>query len=260
MKIENMLVLLFRILSISIIIICLCLLYQWHQNNIANDSIKEELDSFAKFVEEEPLIENNNEQVKGQPEESLEPTLIVDFEGLKAKNPDTIGWVKVNNTNIDYSVVQSTDNNYYLKRNFNKQSNGAGWIYADYRCTFDDLSKNTLIYGHNRRNGTMFSNMHLMLDRNWFNDESNRKFYFSTQSNNYIAEVFSFYSIKESGLTVPTDFVNDEEYQAYINEIKGLSQYQFDVAVGVQDQIITLCTCGNNTNYRILLHGKLVKK
>lgn len=256
-KTKDWLFIAFRIISIFIIVICLIFLYIWHKHNTANGDIQEELNSYAKVVED--VIENNSEEESPEVAEEQVNVLSVDFASLKEKNPDTVAWVKVDNTNIDFPVVKSADNNYYLKRNFNRQSNGAGWIYADYRTSFDELSQNTVIYGHNRRNGTMFSNMNLLLDNEWFEDENNTKFYFSTASNNYVAKIFSIYSMKERNVFVSESFSSDEEFENYINEIKELSNYDFDIEVNPSDNIITLCTCGNNTNYRILLHAKLVK-
>ena len=249
----------FRIISVIIIVICLIFLYIWYKHNTENGDIQEELNSYAKVVED--TNENNNEEGNIEVAEEQINVLSVDFASLKEKNPDTVAWVKVDNTNIDFPIVKAENNNYYLKRNFNRESNGAGWIYADYRDLFDgELSQNTVIYGHNRRNGTMFSNLTFLLDNNWFSDENNKKFYFSTESGNYIAEIFSVYSMKENSVRTVTDFLDNEQFETFINSVKSISNYDFGVEVSAEDKVITLCTCGNNTKYRILVHAKLVKK
>lgn len=257
-KTKDWLFIAFRIISVLIIIVCLVFLYIWHKHNTANGDIQQELNSYVKVVED-ITTENNNEEENIQTEEQVN-VLSVDFVSLKEKNADTVAWVKVDNTNIDFPVVKSTNNNYYLKRNFNRESNGAGWIYADYRVPFDELSQNTVIYGHNRRNGTMFSNLTFLLDNNWFLDENNKKFYFSTESSNYIAEIFSVYSMKETSVRTVTDFPDNEQFESFINSVKSISNYDFGVEVSAEDKVITLCTCGNNTKYRILVHAKLVRK
>lgn len=257
-KTKDWLFIVFRIISILIIAICLIILYIWHKHNTANGDIQEELNSYAKVVED--VIENNSEEENTETTEEQVNVLSVDFASLKEKNPDTVAWVKVDNTNIDFPIVKAENNNYYLKRNFNRESNGAGWIYADYRDSFDELSQNTVIYGHNRRNGTMFSNLTFLLDNNWFSDENNKKFYFSTESSNYIAEIFSVYSMKESSVRTVTDFPDNIQFEEFINSVKSMSNYDFGVEVSAEDKVITLCTCGNNTKYRILVHAKLVKK
>lgn len=260
-KTKDWLFIAFRIISILIIIVCLICLYIWHKQNTANGSIQEELNSYAKVVED--INKNNSEEEDNSEDEVNQEqvnVLSVDFASLKEKNPDTVAWVKVDNTNIDFPVVKSSNNNYYLKRNFNKESNGAGWIYADYRDSFDELSQNTVIYGHNRRNGTMFSNLTFLLDNNWFADENNKRFYFSTESSNYVAEIFSVYSMKASSVGTVTDFPDNEQFESFINSVKNMSNYDFGVDVSAADRVITLCTCGNNTKYRILVHAKLVQK
>lgn len=243
----------FRVLSIIIIIICLIVLYNWHLNNKKNISIMDELEEYAQ------ITETNTSENDGS-EDNAEEKLAVNFEELKAKNADTVGWVKVNNTNIDFPVVQSSDNNYYLKHNFKKESNGAGWIFADYRCNFDDLDKNTIIYGHNRRNGTMFSNLTHTLDSNWNFENENSYFYFSTSSASYKAEIFSVYMMKATKLTISNEFADNSEFTNYINSLKELSIHDFNVNISEEDNIITLCTCDNTNQKRIVIHAKLIKQ
>jgi sortase B len=182
----------------------------------------------------------------------------VDFESLKAKNPNTVAWIKINNTNINYPIVQGTDNNYYLKRNFSNEKNSAGWIYADYRNNFETLDKNTIIYGHNRRNGTMFSNLNYYLTSKWYTDENNKYFNFITENQNYIAEIFSVYKVSSNAVSLTNTFTSTEEVQANIDAWKNASIYDFNTDVTVDDNLLTLYTCDNNTYYRIIIVSKLI--
>ena len=223
----------------------------------------DKLEQYAKITDNEQNSLEDNEENRGATNDNitnLSTKLIVNFEELRNKNSDTVAWIKVNNTNIDFPIVQSSDNNYYLKHNFDKESNGAGWIFADYRCKFDELDRNTIVYGHNRRNGTMFSNLTYMLNSNWNFENENTYFYFSTSSNSYKARIFSVYMIKATNLTIPNEFVDDEQYMNYINTIKGLSIHDFDINVSEDDNIITLCTCDNTSQNRIVVHAKLEKQ
>ena len=79
------------------------------------------------------------------------------YEEDKIKNPDIKAYIKVNNTNIDYVVVQSSNNNYYLNHNFNKEYNTAGWIFFDYKNKLDGTDKNIIIYGHNTKDNSMLN-------------------------------------------------------------------------------------------------------
>ena len=80
-------------------------------------------------------------------------------------NPDTVAWLKIEGTNINYPVVQHKDNEYYLNHDFNKQKNSSGWIFMDYKNKFDD--QNIVIYGHHRRNKSMFGSIDKLFDSNY---------------------------------------------------------------------------------------------
>ncbi len=175
------------------------------------------------------------------------------------QNEDTVGWIKVNNTNINFPIVKTNNNSFYLKHNFKKQYNSAGWIFADYTNNFETLDKNTLIYGHNRRNNTMFSNLKSLLNPEWFNKDSNKYFYFCTKDSNYIAKIFSVYKINQNKLVLYNSFENEETFNNFITSISQKSIYDFNLNVSYEDNIITLCTCDNNNKFRIVIHAKLEK-
>lgn len=186
-------------------------------------------------------------------------TYVINFSALKEMNIDTIGWVKVMNTYVDYPIVQSKDNSYYLTHNFLKEYNSAGWVYADYKNNFFDLDKNTLIYGHNRRNNSMFGSLDNILKKEWYENPENKYIFFATTNNYYIAEIFSVYKISAEGLSIPLSFEGDNDFYDYIDTIKNRSIYNFDTPISAVDNIITLYTCDDNNDYRILLHAKLIK-
>ncbi len=108
----------------------------------------------------------------------------VDFNELLKKNPDTVGWIKVEGTKVNYPVVQSTDNDYYLSHAFNKTANQGGWIFADYRNKFDDTDKNIIIYGHNRMDSSMFATLKNTQKQDWLNNPNDHYLTFSTPSRN----------------------------------------------------------------------------
>lgn len=256
----NIYLILFRLISIIIIIICLILLYNWNKENNENSILSDELsDSFIIATSEvtpKTEIENENETSESNPitYESIE----VNFKDLLSQNPQTVGWIKINNTNINFPIVQSQDNNFYLKHNFKRNYNSAGWIFADYTNNFDTLDQNTIIYGHNRQNGSMFSNLNFLLKQNWFNDDINKTFIFNTKNNKYIAEIFSVYKINKNILTLNTSFENETDFAETITSWKEKSVCSFYITPDYKDNIITLCTCDNNTQYRIVIHAKLI--
>ena len=142
-KIDGVLV--FRLVSLLIIIICLIQIFLWNKDNKSNSSLISELKSQIVILNSDSGTDSDD--------------TALNFVALKEQNQDTVAWVKVNNTDIDFPVVKTTNNNYYLNHNFSKEYNSAGWIFADYRNKFDGSDRNLIIYGHNRRDGSMFSSL-----------------------------------------------------------------------------------------------------
>jgi len=221
---------------------------KWYKNNRENKNIKEEI-SQAITIEE---IEEDEEQKDNISRYK------VDFEGLKQRNKDTVGWLKVEGTKVEYVVVQSTNNKYYLDRNFKKEFNSAGWIYADYKNKLDGTDKNIVIYGHNRRDGSMFGSLKNILKKDWYSKKENRKVTFITEKEEAIYEVFSIYRIEVEDYYITTDF-RDKEFLNFINTIKERSIKDFNVKVTEKDSILTLSTCDNDNKYRIVLHARKIK-
>ena len=229
----------FRLVSVIIVIICLWFIYRWYKNNQINKHIQAEMEKLVTV------------------ESSGDENLKIDFKKLKEINSDTVGWIRVNNTNIDYPIVKYSDNNYYLNHNFYKEVNSAGWIFADCVNSFDTLDKNTILYGHHMRNGSMFGNLPHLLEDSWNFENENSYFYFSTEGKSYKAEIFSVYSMKVSELEIPNKFNNDEEFLEYTQRLKKLSIKDFNVNINKDDKIITLCTCGGSNKYRVVVHARI---
>jgi len=180
------------------------------------------------------------------------------FNELLKKNDQTVGWIQVNNTKINYPVVQAIDNGFYLNHDFNKKKNSMGWIYMDYRNSNKDLNANTIIYGHNINGGIMFGGLVNALYPNWYNKDVNRTITFNTPYANMKWQIFSIYKIKTTTDYLDSEFESDESYQNFINMIKGRSVKNFGVEVTPQDKILTLSTCANNIS-KIVIHAKLVE-
>ena len=214
----------------------------WFLNNRENKKIAEEI-SQAITINEENVEEKEKYKV--------------DFQTLKEKNSDTVGFLKVNGTNIEYTVVKGTNNSYYLKHNFNKESNSAGWIFADYKNKVDGTDKNLVIYGHNMRDDSMFGSLKNILNDDWHNEEENKYVTFITENDNSIYEVFSVYQVADEDYYITTDF-KDNEFNDFIKTIKSRSKFDFGVDVNENDNILTLSTCANNNKYRVVLHAKKI--
>ena len=182
----------------------------------------------------------------------------VDFKLLKQENPDTVAYLKVNGTNIDYVVVKGNDNSYYLNHNFNKKVNVSGWIFADYHNKFNGTDTNIVIYGHNTMDGSMFGTLKNVLTKDWNQEEDNKKIMLVTSKDINYYKVFSVYKIEEEDYYINTTFNTDKEFEDFIKRLKFRSIYQYEVSVTKNDKILTLSTCTVDGTKRVVLHAKLM--
>ena len=230
---------------------------------------KKQIEEIQEVIKVEEVIDSENVEVVNPPEEEvneenpywdfIKMNLInVDFKDLKAKNSDTVGWLQVGGTNINYPFVQTTDNTYYLKKNFNKKYSSAGWVFMDYRNNLQNLDQNTIIYAHGRIDGTMFGSLKNVTENSWYNDTNNHIVKVSTEYQNTLWQVFSVYIIPKTSDYLETNFNDNEKYIEFLNMLKERSKYNFDVTLNESDKILTLSTCYKQ-NDRVVLHAKLIK-
>ena len=184
--------------------------------------------------------------------------LDVDFNNLKELNNDVKGWIQVKGTNINYPFVQYKDNDYYLNHSFLKEKNDAGWIFMDYRNNPENFDTNTIIYGHNRFNKTMFGSLKNTIKGKWFNNKTNHIIKLSTLNNNSLWQIFSIYYISTTNDYLITNFNNEIEYTIFLRNIINRSIFDFKTDVNNNDKILTLSTC-NGSKEKLVLHAKLIK-
>lgn len=181
------------------------------------------------------------------------------FDKLLKKNKDTVAWLTVNNTKINYPVVQGKTNSYYLNRDFNKRKNSMGWIFMDYRNNPKDLDKNTIIYGHNIKTGIMFGTIKYMLNSSWYKKPSNQIITFNTPEKNMKWQIFSIYKTPATEDYLKVKFDTDEEYMKFIKMLQKRSKHNFKVDVTKDSKILTLSTCFSHTT-RHVVHAVLVEE
>lgn len=211
-----------------------------------------------------PPDENNeNQNVDSPPSDYWYyinmPLISVDFNSLIEKNSDTVAWIALNGTNINYPVVQATDNDYYLYHAYDHSDNQAGWVFMDYRNNPIEFSRNTIIYGHGMNNNTIFGTLRYIVENWWYNNPDNHIVKLSTPSENTLWQVFSIYTIPEETYYIQTDFTDNEEYNNFLSKLKARSIYDFNTELNENDKIITLSSCYND-DLRVVLHAKLIKK
>ncbi len=234
----------FRLISLIILIVCIVYIWNWVKENEHSNNVMQ--------IAKESIIENDSA-------ENSDDSISINFVKLRKTNPDIVGWIRVNNTNIDYPVVQSTDNSFYLSHSLDKENNAAGWPFVDYRVQLDETDKNITIYGHNRRDGSMFGSLKNILKPEWYENKENLQIKFITDDETYNYQVFSIYQIAKETYYTNNSFANDTEYTNFLNELKSRSKVDFNIEVTNADKIITLSTCADNNYYRVVLHAKLIK-
>lgn len=246
-KIKNKKVMIIRIILLIIIIICILNIVKWFLENKKNKELLSDITTLVKVANIINIEETEVEQYT------------VEFEKLKDKNPDIFAWIKVKGTSIEYPIVQAKDNLYYLTHSLDKNYNSAGWIFADYRNKIDGTDKNLVIYGHNRKDGSMFGTLKDVLKKEWYDTLENQYITFEAEEKTEIYQVFSVYQIKAEDYYIKTDFNNDKEFKEFISTIKSRSIKNFENEVTKDDNIITLSTCGNDNRYRVVLHAKKIR-
>lgn len=208
--------------------------------------------------------DDNNEPEEVKPDDYWDyikiPLMSVNFSQLLEKNKDTVGWIRLEGTNINYPVVQTSNNDYYLNHAFNGSRNYAGWVFMDYRNNAINFDKNTIIYGHGRIDGTMFGSLKNIVKDNWYENTDNYVLKFSTPTENTLWQVFSVYTIEKESYYIKTEFESDDSYMEFLNTIANRSIYQFNASLNKNDKIITLSTCFQDNKHRVVLHAKLIKK
>ena len=206
--------------------------------------------------EESPALPSDEEV-----EEDVNPyaNIPTNLSTLVKMNDDTVGWLSVNNTKINYPVTQADDNDYYLNRDFYGNRTANGWIFMDYRNNPTNLNKNTVIYGHALLSGYMFGDLRQTIKSSWYKNDENMFITFNSLGVEMKWQVFSIYKTPYTTDYIKVDFFDDEDFLEFADLIKSRSVYNFGVKVDKDDFVLTLSTCSGNDNGRLVLHAKLVQ-
>lgn len=181
----------------------------------------------------------------------------IDFAALQAINEDVIGWIEVEALDINYPIVVGDDNDYYLHRTFRQQDNFAGSIFMDYLCRSDFSGRNTIIYGHNMKNGSMFGTLHEFRKQETY--DKSPYFWIYTKDRIYKYEIFSCAEVGTYSEIYQIDFASSEQFQNFIDVAKSRSVVATNADVSLNDTVVTLSTCTGNTETRFVVQGKRVR-
>lgn len=196
----------------------------------------------------------NNDTIEDKPKINEEVASLLSI------NPDVVGWLIVNNTNINYPTVQGKDNQYYLSHNIYSEKDPNGWVFIDHRNNPQEVNDNLIVYAHNRYyNGVMFGNLSNATKYSWYSKSENQILTYKTIYKTYKYKIFSIYKIYKTNDYIATSFVDDKAKQVFFDKIRERSIYDFKVNVKASDKIITLSTCADENN-RIVVHGVLISE
>lgn len=180
-------------------------------------------------------------------------------DNLFEKNIDYRGWIKIDNTNINYPILQGQDNEEYLYKDINNEYIVSGSIFMNYLNNgFDD--QNTVLFGHNMKNGTMFANLKKYKEEDFF--YNNNDIEIELSNGQYLKyKVFSVYITDINDNYTKTSFEDKDEYKEFLERIKNKSIYKSDISVNENDKIITLSTCSYEfDDARLVVTGRLIDK
>lgn len=215
-------------------------IYNKKSANLIEDIIEE---SFS-----ETDLEDNNEEISKNP---------VNFDSLKNINSDVVAWIKIDDTSVNYPIVQTTDNEYYLHKDINKNYSTCGWIFMDFKNSENFIDKNTVLYGHNIKSGLMFADLTKILN-NKLGDEVTIEIYTPTEKLDYI--VFSSYMEEPEDYAIKSNIVDEQAQEKYIKDMLQRSSIKYNVVPDKSDKLLTLSTCDSTGKNRILVHAVNINK
>ena len=182
----------------------------------------------------------------------------VDFDALLADCGDVVGWLYSEDTPIDYPVVQSYDNDYYLRRDLSGNYLNNGTLFVDFRCAPVGKGQNYIIYGHNMKDGSMFGTLPKYKGGDYFSEHP--VLYYLTPEKDYKIELFAAMVTSSDSESYTPEFGDAEEFEAYLQRVIEKSTFTSDVAVTGEDHVITLSTCSYEFgNARYVMLGKLTE-
>lgn len=182
----------------------------------------------------------------------------VDFDSLREKNPDTVGWIYIEDTHIDYPVVQGKDNDYYLHRLFTGGTAISGSIFLDSECPSDFTGFNSILYGHHMRNGSMFHDLEFFKEQEFY--ENHPYAILMTPEHAYVIQLFAGFVSKTSMDSWKVDFETDQEKQSWLTWLMSKSNFERKLTPTINDRILTLSTCSYEfNNARYVVYGILTE-
>ena len=211
-----------------------------------------EYEHLASLKTEENITVNNEVHINYTKEEEKKELVVLEkYKNLFSQNKSLIGWIKIDDTNIDYPVMQTVNNEYYLDHNYNQQYDKNGSIFLDKDCDITKPGTNMIIYGHHMKSGKMFGNLKLYSNKDYF--EKHRIIQFDTiyEEGRYeVMYVFRSRIYNEDEIVFKYyqffDVATPEEFDSNMAEMAKIALYDTGVTAKYGDKLITLSTCDNS--------------
>ena len=229
----------------------------------AGEKFDEDLQTeIVEVVKKDPVSSKPSNVISGDPNdrggmEEYEVELKINFNRLKEKNSDTIGYIYSDGTPINYPIVQGYDNQHYVTHRFDGAYSSFGTIFADYRQAGDFSENYTVLYGHNMDNGSMFAELLKYRTQDYY--DNHKEMLIHTSDKKYTLSIFSGYvaSVEDFCYTAIDEYV---DMGSLIDYAKSCSYFESDVEVSSDDKIVLLSTCAYDfKNARFIVFGKLTE-
>lgn len=206
---------------------------------------------------QKPSAQQKEENASAAPAEKSSFPLHVSFEALHEINEDVTGWIFVPGADISYPILQGSTNDTYLWTAYTGGYAKTGSIFSDYRGERDFSDKNTVIYGHNMKDGSMFAPLMKYKDAAWLSEHD--FFYIITEEGARCYEVFAVVICDALDEIYTFDFANDAEFSAWIDRVRGMALNTHGVVPTAENSVVTLSTCTNATKReRLVVIGRFV--
>lgn len=251
-------VLLMIVAGVALTVSCILLLQTYEDYQKGTNTYEDISHSYTQQPEKE------NDERKESPEtqqangssEMTQGSLQIDFEGLQEVNPEIIGWIEIPGLTISYPLLQGKDNAYYLTHLADRQFGVSGSIFVDYHNQPDFSDRNTIIYSHNMKDGSMFASLDRYEALELYQKEP--YFYVYIPGKVFKYQIFSCYAGSVGSEAYTYEFPKIEDFQGFLQTIQSYAAYDTGTEVKDTERIVTLSTCVNtNRNYRYLIHGVL---
>lgn len=239
------------------------------RNKIRQDQAQQRLEELAAATvdTEEPVTEIPETETETEVDILAElgieiPEKNLDWDALQEENADIYAWIYVPGTKIDYPILQHpTEESYYLNHNLDGSEGYPGCIYTQNLNSKDFTDPNTVIYGHNMKNGSMFHTLHSFEDGAFFDE--NKYVFIYTPEETFVYEIFAAYEFSDAHLLYNFDFETPASFQVYLDSVLSTrdmnSHVRKDLSVTSENHIITMSTCiSGKPNNRYLVQAVLL--